>query len=387
MKIGVFGGTFDPVHQGHIALVETAMRELSLDMLYVMPNGNPPHKDRETDKLSRLEMVKIAFSHISGVQVSDYEIQKEENCYTYETLSYLKEQHPEDELYFLMGMDNLPAFYEWREPKTICKLAKLVFFGRSGYAQPHDAAERLKNEFLAEVFFLPFEMDISSTEIRRELKEGTYIFDKLPFLVFQYIIKKGLYKTVAVSEFDSYEEDLKNYIEEKRFLHSIGVSVTAYRLAQRYGEDCKQAYFAGLMHDVAKRMPIDKQLALCKKIKLHPDEVAYPKMLHAPAGAGFLKKHYELKDKKILSAIQYHTMGCKDMTLFDKLIYMADYIEPCRNFDGVKELRESSFDNLDKAIIQGIDTTILSLVEEHLKISPVLLDVRNALLEQEQKGC
>lgn len=387
MKIGVFGGTFDPVHQGHIALVETAMKELSLDMLYVMPNGNPPHKDRETDKLNRLEMVKIAFANIRGVQVSDYEIQKEENCYTYETLSYLKEQHPEDELYFLMGMDNLPDFFGWREPKTICKLAKLVFFGRSGYTCPSDAAEKLKREFFAEAFFLPFEMDISSTEIRAEIGEGTYLFHKLPFLVFQYIIRKGLYGTVAVSEFDCYEEDLKNYIEEKRFLHSIGVSVTAYRLAQRYGEDCKQAYFAGLLHDIAKRMPLDKQLDLCKKIKLHPDEVAYPKMLHAPAGAGFLKKHYELKDKKILSAIRYHTMGCKDMTLFDKLIYMADYIEPCRDFDGVEALRESSFDNLDKAIIQGIDTTILSLVEEHLKISPVLLDVRNALLEQEQKGC
>ncbi len=387
MKIGVFGGTFDPVHHGHIALVETAMKELSLDMLYVMPNGNPPHKDRETDKLSRLEMVKIAFSNIQGVKVSDYEIQKEENCYTYETLSYLKEQHPEDELYFLMGMDNLPAFFSWKEPKIICRLAKLVFFGRYGCSISKDDGEKLKNDLLAEVFFLPFEMDISSTEIRAEIKTGTYLFHKLPFLVFQYIVKKGLYGTVAVSEYDFYEEDLKNYIEEKRFLHSIGVSVTAYRLAQRYGEDCKQAYFAGLMHDVAKRMPIDKQLALCKKIKLHPDEVAYPKMLHAPAGAGFLKKHYEIKDKKLLSAIRYHTMGCADMTLFDKLIYMADYIEPCRNFEGVDLLRESSFLDLDKAIIQGIDATILSLVEEHLKISPVLLDVRNALLEQEQKGC
>lgn len=80
-------------------------------------------------------------------------------------------------------------------------------------------------------------------------------------------------------------------------------------------------------------------------------------------------------------------MGHADMTLFDKLIYMADYIEPCRDFQGVDELRAITFLDIDKAIIKGIDTTILSLVEEHLKISPVLLDVRNSLLEQEQKGC
>ncbi len=158
-------------------------------------------------------------------------------------------------------------------------------------------------------------------------------------------------------------------------------------MAIRYDEDPKLAYFAGLLHDIAKRMPIEKQLALCKKIKLHPDEVAYPKMLHAPAGAGFLKKKFGLKDKQLLSAIRYHTMGHRDMTTFDKLIYMADYVEPCRDFDGVEDLREAAFSNLDTAIIKGIDTTILSLVEEHLKISPVLLEVRNDLLEREQKGC
>ena len=190
-----------------------------------------------------------------------------------------------------------------------------------------------------------------------------------------------------MGEYDSYEEDLGNYIEEKRFLHSIGVAVTAYRMAIRYGEDPKLAYFAGLLHDIAKRMPLDKQLDLCKKIELHPDEVAYPKMLHAPAGAGFVKKKYHIKDKKLLSGIRYHTMGHRDMTTFDKLIYMADYIEPCRDFSGVEALREATFSNLDTAIIKGIDTTILSLVEEHLKISPVLLEVRNDLLEREQKGC
>ncbi len=387
MKIGVFGGTFDPVHSGHIAFAKTALLGMELDLLYVIPNGNPPHKDRKTDKFHRLQMAKLGFSGLDKVVVSDYEIQKETYSYTYETLSYLKEKHPEDELYFLMGMDNLSEFSHWRKPEVICKLAKLVFLGRTGYQKNEEAIKELTEAFGAKVFFLPFEQDVSSTEIREELGQGTYIFHKLPLAVYQYMIRKGLYGSIPVEEFDSYEEDLANYIEEKRFRHSIGVACTAYRMAIRYGEDCKLAYFAGLLHDIAKRMPIDKQLELCKKIKLHPDEIAYPKMLHAPAGAGFVKKHYGLKDKKLLSAIRYHTMGHESMTLFDKLIYMADYIEPCRDFEGVEELREITFQDIDQAIIKGIDTTILSLVEEHLKISPVLLDVRNQLLEQEQKGC
>lgn len=387
MKIGVFGGTFDPVHSGHVDFVKTAIAELSLDLVYVMPNGNPPHKEERTDGYDRLKMVEIAFRNLEKVRICDYEIKKEEHSYTYETLTDFKKMHPEDDIYFLMGMDNLGYFPKWRHPEIICSLAKLVFLGRDGYEQTEEGVKAIREQFGVEPVLIPFDWDVSSTELREELGQGTYLFHKLPFLVYQYIIRKGLYGCKAVKEYDSYEEDLKNYIEEKRFLHSIGVAVTAYRMAIRYNEDPKLAYFAGLLHDIAKRMPLDKQLDLCKKIELHPDEVAYPKMLHAPAGAGFVKKKYNLKDKKLLSAIRYHTMGHKDMTTFDKLIYMADYIEPCRSFEGVEELREATFRNLDEAIIKGIDTTILSLVEEHLKISPVLLEVRNDLLEQEQKGC
>ncbi len=387
MKIGVFGGTFDPVHQGHVALCETALKELGLDLLYIMPNGNPPHKEDRTDAIHRLEMVKIAFRNMEKVRVSDYEIKKETHSYTYETLQDFQALHPEDEIYFLMGMDNLDYFPKWRHPEIICKLAHLVFFGRVGYEKQEEATKTILEEFGVTPVFLPLSWDVSSTDIRKELAQGTYLFSKLPFLVYQYIIRKGLYQCMAVGECDSYEEELKNYIEEKRFLHSIGVAVTAYRMAIRYQEDPKQAYFAGLLHDIAKRMPLEKQLELCKKIDLHPDEVAYPKMLHAPAGAGFLKKKYNIKDKKILSAIRYHTMGHRDMTTFDKLIYMADYIEPCRDFSGVEELREATYRDLDEAIIKGIDTTILSLVEDHLKISPVLLEVRNDLIDREQKGC
>lgn len=297
MKIGVFGGTFDPVHTGHIAFAKTALSGMELDLLYVIPNGNPPHKENERDKLHRLQMVRLGFSHMEKVIVSAYEIEKESYSYTYETLTYLKEKHPKDELYFFMGMDIFSQFLSWKKPEVICQLATLVFLGRAGYQKDEKTLQLLSETYGAEVCFLPFEENISSTELREELNKGTYLFDKIPYLVYQYIIRTGLYGCESVGEFDGFEEDLKNYIEEKRFLHSIGVAVTAYRMALRYGEDCKLAYFAGLLHDIAKRMPLEKQLELCKKISLHPDEIAYPKMLHAPAGAGFIKKQYEIKDK------------------------------------------------------------------------------------------
>ncbi len=386
MKIGIYGGTFDPVHNGHIALAEQALKTLQLDFLYIMPNGNPPHKEKEEDKLHRLEMVKLAFGALEKTVISDYEIQKESYSYTAETLMYLREKHPEDTFYLIMGMDSLQSIFSWKQPEIVCSLATLAVAHRPGYPVDEALLKRLQETYDARLSFLPMEYDISSTNLRQQLKKGGYLFDKMPLSLVRYILKHGLYGCSSVQEYDFYETELPRYIEEKRFCHSLGVAATAYFLALRYGEDCRLAYQAGLLHDIAKRMKPQQQLELSKKIKLHPDEIAYPKMLHAPAGAGFVKKQYGIKDKKLLSGIRYHTMGHKDMSLFDKIIYMADYIEPYRSFEGVEELRELAFSDIDRSIIRGIDTTILSLVEEGLKISPVLLEVRNGLLEREEKG-
>ena len=137
----------------------------------------------------------------------------------------------------------------------------------------------------------------------------------------RYILKNGLYGTANVSEFDFYENELAKYVEKKRFNHSLGVAATAYLIAKKYGEDEKLAYFTGLVHDIAKRLPLSEQLDLCSDIKLNPDESNYPKMLHAPAGAGFLKRKYNIIDEKLLSAVRFHTVGDVKMTLFDKIIY------------------------------------------------------------------
>lgn len=386
MRIGIFGGTFDPVHLGHTSLAKKAVYELSLDILYVIPNGKAPHKENQAAKEQRFSMVEIAFSDMEKVIVSDYELKKETPSYTWETLQYFQGQHPDGELFFIMGMDNLTEIFSWKHPERICKAATLCVFGRTNYVKNADAVDRLEQEYGAKLHWIPFDFEVSSTELKERILQGEYVFDKLSLWVFQYSIRYGLYGMVAVNEFDCYEKELHHYIEEKRFRHSIGVACTAYLLAIRYGENPKDAYFAGLLHDIAKRMPLTRQMKLCEKIELHPDEIAYPKMLHAPAGAGFVQKQYDIRDEKILRAIRFHTMGDKDMTLFDKIIYMADYIEPCRDFDGLEELRSLTFSDIDRAIIRGIDMTILSLVEEHRKISPVLLTVRNDLLEREQKG-
>lgn len=384
-RIGIFGGTFDPIHFGHINLLKAAQEQLSLSKIIVVPNGNPPHKHNDAPKEDRLNMVNEALSDYPDFIVSDYETSSEEESYTYKTVKHFSEEFPDDELFFIMGMDNLEEFKFWVKPEDICKYCTLVFAGRDDIEFSEGETEHLKVTLNAKIEKIDYSYKCSSTEIREMLENGGYIFDMLSLDTLRYILKNGLYGTQNISEYDFYEKELAKYVEKKRFIHSLGVAATAYLMARKFGEDAKLAYFTGLLHDISKRMPLSEQLELCNEIKLHPDERAYPKMLHAPAGAAFIKKNYNITDEKLLSAVRYHTIGDVNMTLFDKILYMADYIEPSRDFVGVEKLRELSFTDIDKAVVEGINTTIISLIDEGLKISPCMLEVRNGLLDKLKK--
>jgi len=380
VKIGILGGTFDPIHMGHVYLAKKAVEVLGLSDFYFIPNGNPPHKFHQTDKLDRYNMA-ASLALKNDLYVSDYETKKETYSYTFETLKHFKEKYPDAELYFIIGMDNLKDIGKWKNTTEIFTNAKIAVFGRSNFDKDEEIIKSLKENHNANLVFIDFDFPASSTEIRNELLKGGNLLDVLDIDTLKYILRNGLYGLSPVKEFDFYENELKKFIEKKRENHSVGVAVTAYLLAIRYGEDAKLAYKAGLLHDIAKRLTIEEQLKFCEGIELFPDERLYTKMLHSPAGSGVVKEIYKITDEKLLSGIRFHTIGHPQMSLFDKIIYMADYVEPYRCFEGLEALRELTFTDINKSIIKGIDTTILSLIEEGNKISPIMLTVRNGLLD------
>ena len=383
-KIGILGGTFDPVHKGHMELARTAIEKLQIDEFWFVPNGKPPHKQGGLMSFDRYNMVKelIPKYDIDGkMKISDFELYKEGASYTYETLTHFKGLYPACELIFIIGMDNLNEISSWKNPDEIFKLATVAVFDRAGYEKDEKIILDLEIKYGATLKFFDFDFPISSTEIKEMLKKGDNVLNYLDITTLKYIFRNGLYDNPPVSEYDFYDDDLKNFIEQKRYDHSIGVAVTAYILAIRYKEDVKLAYLTGLLHDIAKRLPIEKQMELCKNMKLYPDELLYPKMLHSPAGAALVEQVYNITDKKILNAIRLHTIGSGRMTVFDKIIYLADYIEPCRDFENLTELRKLAFCDMDRALIRGVDITLLSLVAEGNKISPILLNLRNELID------
>lgn len=157
------------------------------------------------------------------------------------------------------------------------------------------------------------------------------------------------------------KKDLKKEMDDSRFEHTLGVMYTCGALAMRYGYDLDKAMLAGLMHDCAKCMPNAKKLKMAEKnhLEISNLERKNPFMLHAKLGALLAKKKYDIDDEEILSAIRWHTTGRPDMTLLDKIVYVADYIEPKRDkAPNLTEIRQMAFVDLDQALLKILKDTL-----------------------------
>lgn len=178
-------------------------------------------------------------------------------------------------------------------------------------------------------------------------------------------------------------ESVSGQMPERRWIHTQGVMSTAKILAVRYGADPERAELAAIIHDVAKYWPVAEQSTYIKEHKLDEGVLQYNKELwHAEVGAHFAKAQYGVHDKAVCDAIRYHTSGRAAMSLLDKIIWLADYIEPNRDFPGVEEARALAEVSLEGAILFGLDQTMLFLIEKGKVIYPVTLEARNSILQQ-----
>lgn len=182
-----------------------------------------------------------------------------------------------------------------------------------------------------------------------------------------------------MSETDIYKLQIKikKVLEEKRFQHTLGVAYTASNLAFVYDYDEKKAFVAGLLHDCAKCLSHEKRLSVCKKNHLDITEVEKenPVLLHAKVGAFFAKEKYEISDTDILDAIRYHTTGRQGMGLLEKIIYVADFIEPHRKkLPRLSEIRKVAFEDLDKAVFMILENSLNYLEKSDSQIDPTTKD-------------
>ncbi|MFY3791005.1 bis(5'-nucleosyl)-tetraphosphatase (symmetrical) YqeK [Ureibacillus sp. MALMAid1270] len=179
-----------------------------------------------------------------------------------------------------------------------------------------------------------------------------------------------------------YLEAIKTRMPEKRYIHTIGVMETAVRLAELYGEDVKSAETAAILHDIAKYADEDWMIQIVKENGLDERLIDWgPEILHGPVGAWIAEHEFNISDKDILNSIHYHTTGRAGMSKLEKIIYIADMIEPNRNFDGVEKLRNKAEKDLEKAMRACIRHSIKFLVKTKQPIFPVSIECYNDLIE------
>ncbi len=199
-RIGLFGGTFDPVHSGHIALARRVANDFSLDRLIFIPAGNPPHKRKEkiTDAKHRFEMVRLATESEPKFSVSDYEMESKTPNYSYLTISHFKKEFPNDEIFFLIGGDSFRNLPDWKNYRTLLALCTFIVVPRPG-VEKQDYLEKFHgDEVPPRVLFLKnFSYDLSSTEVRNALSGGENAEGLLPDAVLTYIRQNQLYQTGA----------------------------------------------------------------------------------------------------------------------------------------------------------------------------------------------
>ena len=339
MKIGIFGGTFAPAHNGHVNMAKCAINQLQLDKLIVMPNGLPPHKECVLDKNDRLAITELAFGDIPNVEISHYEIEKDGANYSYETLEHLRSLYPFDELYFVIGGDSLKDFCLWKNPRQIASVATLVVADR-GVKISSEYLQKIKNDYFAKIIFLDFQpIPISSSKIRFRYRFGDDNSEYLPKAVDEYIKKKGLFK-------DSLKKvkTLKTLLEEKRFLHTKSVVEAGLDFARANGISEEKAFLACLLHDCGKNIPVEKWV----DYGFSNQEELLPPILHSGLGVLVAQIDFGINDNEILDAIRFHTTAKPQMSSLAMLVFVADKAEKTRRYD-TAEYYSLALTNLEKA--------------------------------------
>ena len=365
LRIGVFGGTFNPPHIGHEGSAKAAVRQLGLDRLYVIPAGIPPHKaipSGTPPAEMRLDMTIAAFSGVPNAIVSDIEIKKIEPSYTVDTIQTIKKEFPAAGLYLLMGTDMFLSLETWRESETLLRAVTPVVFPRcnNDFSEIEDYSNVLMSRYGVKSIMIENEItDISSSALRDMLpmREGSrYITDT----TYSYIIRNRLYG--AKPDWDWLREKAHSMLNPARIPHVDGCEQEALSLAERWGVDINDAREAAILHDITKKLTLDENIEILGEpgIKARMLENNEEKLLHSHTGAILAKTEFGVSEQ-VAGAIMWHTTGRAGMTSLEKIIYLADYIEPKREFEGVEELRALAYENLDAAMKKGLEMSVADM--------------------------
>ena len=349
-NIVLFGGAFDPIHNGHINMAKQASNQLDADIFFI-PARISVWKKESAPIEDKVKMVELAIKGEPRFHLSRYEADsKEEVNYSIDTVKHFKNEYRDSTLYYLIGTDQVNSFHKWKDAKEISELVNIVFFDRPDMDIDESNVEKYK------MMRIKGELnDESSTDIR-ELKSLDTSDE-----VIDYIIDHHLY----------FMNKIASYMSEKRLKHVISTTKLSYDIAKaNHLKDAKKTIIAALLHDIGKEMPIEVQ----KKIMVEhfKEYIDYPPVIyHQFIGAYLAEKDFGITDQVILDAIKYHTTANSNMSDVAIIVHCADKIEPTRGFNS-----ENLINSLKSSLINGFVEVLKSNIEYYEKRN---VDYRNDL--------
>lgn len=308
-KVALIGGSFDPIHEGHLAMARAALEQLGVDEVWFIPSSSTPLKDRPlTSAAHRLAMVKLACAQDPRFKISTVDLERNGTSYTVDTLKILTTRFPECDFTWIIGADQAAQFEKWKEPDTLMSLARFAAVARD-FQQPVNS----------KYTFDTIEMDsvpVSSTEIRQGNK-----LNYLPDDVLHYILDNELYLPFWV----------KARMSPHRFAHSASVARLCRQMAEAHGLDAHKAWLAGMFHDVAKDMPksqMEKWMKAINPAGLKEHQAVW----HGYVGAEVARRIFKIEDPVIVNAIYNHVKG-SSYDPYAMIVFAADKLDPLRGYD------------------------------------------------------
>ncbi|MDO5734145.1 MAG: nicotinate (nicotinamide) nucleotide adenylyltransferase [Eubacteriales bacterium] len=367
VKKAIFGGTFDPFHLGHLAILKSALEHGDFAEILIVPVGQPPLKGRRPLPASfREQIIELSIGDLERVSLSDLELAKpQEISYTVDSLNLLKALEPEVDWSLIYGSDVLFSIENWHQPEEIAKLAKFYVAHRAGeeIEAALAKAEELRLNLGANIEFFPLSgIELSSTVIREQLaqakKPNTLAPEAQKFCqdwaLYQYDEAWQQISSEAYVNLALLELFLAENLSQARLFHSLSVMLYGLELCRIHGLDAERFAVAAILHDLAKEWPLERQGSWAEKYAAQAQINAFN--LHGLAAAAYANLELGITDREIIEAIALHSSAGVECSNLARLLFLADTLEPHRSYSDHQELMELAAKDLDLAYLKTLES-------------------------------
>lgn len=358
-KVAILGGSFDPVTNAHLEVIRKLSKKFA--RVVVLPCKISPFKQNGcvADGEDRVKMLRKVTGELENVKVSKWEIKRDTISYSVDAVKHYKEKYDDAELYFVLGTDCVAGLPEWKDAEYLAKSVTFCVVRRPGYAVPKKVSDSLKT--------LGFKLKpagFKGLEGSSSLVRAAVAFGKLkeyvPEEVADYIEKHELY-----NDYVKFTKAYKTFgLKVERIEHTFRAVKEGIRLAKIYGEDVDEVIKALILHDIGKyadSRTLSQNEVVCENYdKLF---ASAPSVVHAYVSAAIARDYFKCSDR-IVNAIAKHTTGAEQMSVLDKIIYLADAVEEGREYEGVESLRRAASKDLDRAMLRSLRLTVKNLKAE-----------------------